>query len=83
MRSSGCEVQQWMLDLKNPSQDLKKKLNLKPLDRKDVRQTNGAGNGKKLDKKELPKRKRVMGGPDPNPKRVKVKGAEKNVALDE
>lgn len=61
MRASGCPVPQWMVDLKPPSQDEKKKLRLKPIARKDISRTNGAGNGDKSDRKKV-ERKRVMPG---------------------
>lgn len=83
MRASGCEVPAYMLALKAPSQDARKKLNMKPLNRVDVRQTNGAGHSGKLGKKEVGSRKRVMGGGAIQEKRKRVKGAEKNVGMDE
>jgi ATP-dependent RNA helicase DDX52/ROK1 len=80
MRASGCDVPQWMLDLKNPSQDEKKKLRMKPIARKDVSRTNGAGNGAKGDRKKV-ERKRVMGGKMPfKAKKAKV---EKEVGMEE
>lgn len=80
MRASGCEVPQWMVDLKAPSQDEKKKLRMKPMARKDVSRTNGAGNGSKGDRKKV-ERTRVMGGkPAFKAKKAKV---SKEVGLDE
>ncbi|SCV74538.1 BQ2448_7567 [Microbotryum intermedium] len=61
MRSSGCAVPSYMLDLKAPSQDDKKRLRLKPVGRKDISRTNGAGNKDARDRKGK-KRERVMGG---------------------
>lgn len=61
MRASGCDVPQWMLDLKNPSKDDKKRLLLRPISRKDVSKTNGAGSGAKSDRKRVEKT-RVLGG---------------------
>lgn len=89
MISSGCPVPAFMLNLKPPTKDLKKKLKLKPLNRKDVRQTNGAGHDGKLGRKELGKRKRVIVGAgvggkgEEGEKRKRVKGAEKEVGMDE
>ncbi|OLY80212.1 ATP-dependent RNA helicase ROK1 [Smittium mucronatum] len=34
MRQSGCEVPQWMVELKNPSQTLKKNMKKRPIERK-------------------------------------------------
>lgn len=52
-----------MLDLRAPSQDEKKKLLMKPIGRKDVSRTIGAGVGDEGDRKGLKgKRNRVMGG---------------------
>ncbi|KAI5479489.1 ATP-dependent rna helicase rok1 [Pseudohyphozyma bogoriensis] len=63
MRASGCAVPQFMLDLKNPTQDEKKKLRMKPIGRKDISKTSGAGGGNEADRKNLKgRRKRVMGG---------------------
>ncbi|CAG8649975.1 6120_t:CDS:2, partial [Paraglomus brasilianum] len=36
IKESGCEVPDWMLQLKNPSQDSKKKLRRKPIERKSI-----------------------------------------------
>jgi ATP-dependent RNA helicase DDX52/ROK1 len=60
MRTSGCEVPPWMLELKNPSQKEKKKLKMRPVARKDVSRTSGSGDGAKGDRKRV-KRTRVMG----------------------
>ncbi|GAA6061522.1 hypothetical protein JCM10212_004512 [Sporobolomyces blumeae] len=64
MRQSGCEVPEWMVALPAPTQDAKKALKMRPIGRKDISRTNGAGaaddvrdrKGKKV------KRERVMGG---------------------
>ncbi|SGY86162.1 BQ5605_C009g05803 [Microbotryum silenes-dioicae] len=61
MRSSGCAVPSYMLDLKAPSQDDKKRLRLKPVGRKDISRTNGSGNKDARDRKRK-KRQRIMGG---------------------
>ncbi|KAL8291323.1 hypothetical protein RQP46_002301 [Phenoliferia psychrophenolica] len=61
MRASGCPVPAFMLDLKAPSQDDKKRLLLRPVARKDISRTNGAGSGNKGDRKKV-ERNRVMGG---------------------
>jgi hypothetical protein len=61
MRSSGCEVPAFMLDLPTPSQRAKKNLSIKPLNRVDVRQTNGAG-AVKVGGTRKSGRERVMGG---------------------
>ncbi|ORY56786.1 P-loop containing nucleoside triphosphate hydrolase protein [Leucosporidium creatinivorum] len=80
MRASGCDVPQWMVDLKPPTQDEKKKLRMKPIARKDISRTNGAGNGDKADRKRV-KRDRVMGGKSAfKAKKVKV---DKEVKMDE
>lgn len=79
MRTSGCEVPPWMLELKNPSQKEKKKLKMRPVARKDVSRTSGSGDGAKGDRKRV-KRTRVMGGVIP------VKGKKpsaKDVTMDE
>ncbi|SCZ99632.1 BZ3500_MvSof-1268-A1-R1_Chr3-1g06171 [Microbotryum saponariae] len=61
MRSSGCAVPSYMLDLKAPSQDDKKRLRLTPVGRKDISRTNGSGNKDARDRKGK-KRERIMGG---------------------
>lgn len=81
MRSSGCEVPQFMLDMPNPSQRLKKALSLKPVNRQDVRQTNGGGQTRVGGKRKV-ERTRVMGG-QLKDKTVKVKGGEKNIEITE
>jgi len=43
MRLSGCQVPEWMLSLPNPSQNDKRRLKLRPIERKDVSRTSGAG----------------------------------------
>lgn len=75
MKASGCDVPQFMLDMKNPSQREKKQLKMKPLNRKDVRQTNGAGNTKSSDTRAV-QRKRLMGG-------KVVKGKARDVGMEE
>lgn len=47
MRNSGCEVPEWMLSLKAPSQNAKKRLRTKPVNRKDVSQAKGSLVGRK------------------------------------
>lgn len=80
MRASGCDVPQWLVDLKPPTQDEKKKLRMKPIARKDISRTNGAGTGDKSDRKRV-KRERVMGGKSAfKVKKVKV---DKEVKMDE
>lgn len=74
MRTSGCEVPQFMVDMPNPSQRLKKTLSLHPVNRQDVRQTNGAGMTKVGGKRKV-ERERVMGGPVREKKKSK-KGKE-------
>lgn len=61
MRASGCEVPQWMLDLKAPSKADRKKLKLAPISRKDISRTHGSGEGSKADRR-THERKRLMGG---------------------
>lgn len=61
MRSSGCEVPPFMLDLPAPSQRMKKIMSIKPLNRVDVRQTNGSG-AVKVGGTRKTVRERVMGG---------------------
>lgn len=52
-----------MLALPNPSQDSKKALKMKPIGRKDISRTNGAGTaGDNSQRKKGAKRERVMGG---------------------
>lgn len=51
MRNSGCEVPEWMLSLKAPSQNAKKRLRTKPVERKDVSQAKGSLVGKKRGKR--------------------------------
>lgn len=69
-----------MVDLKPPTQDEKKKLRMKPIARKDISRTNGAGTGDKSDRKRV-KRERVMGGKSAfKTKKVKV---DKEVKMDE
>ena len=70
MRASRCDVPGWMLELKAPSQDDKKRLLLRPVARKDISRTNGAGSGAKGDRKRV-ERVRDMGG--------KLKEREKEV----
>ena len=80
MRSSGCPVPEYMLELANPSQREKKNLRLKPINRKDVRQSNGAGGAVDKSEKRKVERKRVMGG------KVEVKekkGKARDVIMDE
>lgn len=36
MKESGCEVPDWMLQLKNPSRESKKRLRKKPIERKTI-----------------------------------------------
>ena len=36
MKESGCEVPDWMLQLKNPSKETKKRLRKKPIERKTI-----------------------------------------------
>ena len=74
MRASGCDVPGWMLELKAPSQDDKKRLLLRPVARKDISRTNGAGSGAKGDRQRV-ERTRVMGG--------KLKEREKEVKAKE
>ncbi|GAA5989286.1 hypothetical protein JCM5350_003430, partial [Sporobolomyces pararoseus] len=70
MRQSGCQVPEWMLKLPNPTQDSKKALKMKPIGRKDISRTNGAGTagdsrkpgGGKGGGSSHHKRERVMGG---------------------
>lgn len=64
MRQSGCKVPDWMLALANPSQDSKKALKMRPIGRKDISKTNGAGAADDVrDGKGMKgKRERVMGG---------------------
>ena len=64
MRQSGCKVPDWMLALPNPSQDSKKALKMRPIGRKDISKTNGAGAADDVrDGKGMKgKRERVMGG---------------------
>ncbi|KAM0789793.1 hypothetical protein ACM66B_006645 [Microbotryomycetes sp. NB124-2] len=80
MRASGCDVPEWMLQLKNPSKKEKKKLQLKPIARKDVSKTSGAGSELEVGSKRS-KRKRVMGGGkdagDGQKKKDKKDGGEK------
>ncbi|KAK4056375.1 RNA-dependent ATPase rok1 [Microbotryomycetes sp. JL221] len=94
MRSSGCQVPEWMLQLKNPTKKEKKKLQLKPIARKDVSKTSGAGSELEVDSKRS-KRKRIMGGGDDGKQKKKVKSddkaqapvkrskADKQIAMDE
>lgn len=42
MRNSGCEVPEWMLSLKAPTQNAKKQLRRKPVERKDVSRAVGS-----------------------------------------
>lgn len=62
MRQSGCTVPEWMLSLKNPTQDSKKLLKMKPIGRKDISRTNGAGTADDKNRERGVKRERVMGG---------------------
>ncbi|GAA6006785.1 hypothetical protein JCM11491_003180 [Sporobolomyces phaffii] len=63
MRQSGCVVPDWMLALPNPTQDSKKSLKMKPIGRKDISRTNGAGAADDVKKSGRGvKRERVMGG---------------------
>ncbi|GAA5982899.1 hypothetical protein JCM10908_006825 [Rhodotorula pacifica] len=43
MRASGCSVPEWMVSLPNPSQNSKKQLKQRPIGRKDISRTLGAG----------------------------------------
>lgn len=43
MRASGCSVPDWMLALPNASQNAKKQLKQRPIGRKDISRTLGAG----------------------------------------
>lgn len=47
MRNSGCDVPDWMLALKAPSQNAKKQLRRKPVERKDVSRAVGSIGGKR------------------------------------
>lgn len=73
-----------MLDMKNPTQDEKKALKMKPIARKDISRTNGAGMGDASDRKRV-KRERVLGGKVAEKgKKAKERKAEKReVGLDE
>lgn len=56
MRRSGCDVPEWMLQLKNPSQKQKKKLKKAPIERQDVKIAAGnsiAGSKDSRKKKEM------------------------------
>lgn len=80
MRSSGCPVPEYMLDLSNPSQREKKNLRLKPINRKDVRQSNGAGGAVDKSEKRKVERKRLMGG---KVERKEKKGKARDVEMTE
>lgn len=84
MRASGCEVPQWMVDMKNPTQDEKKALKMRPILRKDISRTNGAGMGDSSDRKRV-KRERVLGGKvaDKGKKAKETKASKREVGLDE
>lgn len=72
-----------MVDLKPPSQDEKKRLRMKPIARKDISRTNGAGVGDKSDRKKI-ERKRLMGGKGAfKVREKKAKGKDREVGLDE
>jgi ATP-dependent RNA helicase DDX52/ROK1 len=47
MRQSGCEVPQWMLDLKKPNQKQKRSLKRSAPDRQDILTVSGAGQGRR------------------------------------
>lgn len=59
MRASGCSVPDWMVALPNPSQNSKKQLKQRPIGRKDISRTLGAG---ALDDAEEGARKKGAGG---------------------
>jgi ATP-dependent RNA helicase DDX52/ROK1 len=56
MRNSGCDVPEWMLSLKAPTQNAKKQLRRRPVERKDVSQAVGSvGKKRKPSKAQLSK----------------------------
>ncbi|GAA5884111.1 hypothetical protein JCM3774_002932 [Rhodotorula dairenensis] len=59
MRASGCSVPDWMVALPNPSQNSKKQLKQRPIGRKEISRTLGAG---ALDDSEEGARKKGGGG---------------------
>ena len=54
MKSSGCNVEPWMLELPKPSKNLKKERRKKPVERKDI-----GGAGKNLARKDAKNRRWV------------------------
>lgn len=79
MTLSGCPVPAFMLALKNPTQDQKQKLKLRPLPRKDVSRSNGAGTKEESDRK-LGRKKgmeRVLGGTLSEKERARREKGEK------
>jgi ATP-dependent RNA helicase DDX52/ROK1 len=52
MKSSGCKVEPWMLELPKPSKNLKKERRKKPVERKDI-----GGAGKNLARKDAKNRR--------------------------
>jgi ATP-dependent RNA helicase DDX52/ROK1 len=59
MKSSGCKVEPWMLELPKPSKNLKKERRRKPVERKDI-----GGAGKNLARKDAKNRRSVDECPD-------------------
>lgn len=55
MRNSGCEVPEWMLSLKAPTQNAKKQLRRKPVERKDVSRAVGSIGEKRKSSHKVPR----------------------------
>ncbi|PWN45916.1 P-loop containing nucleoside triphosphate hydrolase protein [Ceraceosorus guamensis] len=48
MKASGCEVPEWMLKLKKPSQNQRKQINKRPVDRQAVKSAAGSSQGRRI-----------------------------------
>lgn len=69
MKSSGCPVSPWMLDLPKPSKNLKKERRRKPVERKDI-----ASAGKNFARRDAKNKQAMI---EASKKRAKKGGVEK------
>lgn len=53
MRASGCEISEWMLKMKNPDKNTKKKLEKRPIQRKEIKTTSKYDIQKSKQRKEM------------------------------
>lgn len=70
MRNSGCEVPPWMLSLPAPSQNEKKRMRKRPVERKDVSKTAGSTAGTAGARRKRKKLKSGSGKAEPKPAKL-------------